>query len=360
MDDLITANLWSRKTRTIISVFAVAMGVILMLVINGISKGTMDDAINRTVSVGADFILQSSDTGMLFGLGSPTLPLKFADKLREIKGVGAVCPILAKTSAADLSLTFGIDLRSYDLFPGAFQLIEGKRSLAGNDIIIDELFAKTHSLKPGMQLEVHDHQFTVSGICRGSVVRKLVPLTTFQSMMGTPDKVSVMFIKAAPGTDLKELEAELRRVFNGYHLYTAQQLLEGMKIPMLKQFTAAVILISMLISFMVILLAMYTTIFERTREIGILKSLGASRLFVVSMVLRESVIICVLGVLLGTGVSEVIRKAITSAFPTLQVKMDLSQIALCCFLGIIAGLLGAIYPAFKAAKMDPVKALSYE
>jgi putative ABC transport system permease protein len=105
---------------------------------------------------------------------------------------------------------------------------------------------------------------------------------------------------------------------------------------------------------------MYTTIFERTREIGILKSLGASRLFVVSMVLRESVIICVLGVILGTGVSQIIRKAITAAFPILQVKMSLTQIAVCCLLGIIAGLLGATYPAFKAARMDPVKALSYE
>jgi len=137
-------------------------------------------------------------------------------------------------------------------------------------------------------------------------------------------------------------------------------LLEGTKIPMLKQFTSAVVLISMLISFMVILLAMYTTIFERTREIGILKSLGASRTFVVAMVLRESILICILGVILGTGVSEVIRKVITTAFPTLQVEIRLGQIAYCCLLGIIAGLLGATYPAYKAAKMDPVKALSYE
>jgi ABC-type lipoprotein release transport system permease subunit len=59
-------------------------------------------------------------------------------------------------------------------------------------------------------------------------------------------------------------------------------------------------------------------------------------------------------------VSEIIRKVITTAFPTLQVEMHLTQIAYCCLLGIIAGLLGATYPAFKAAKMDPVKALSYE
>ena len=122
----------------------------------------------------------------------------------------------------------------------------------------------------------------------------------------------------------------------------------------------AVITVSMLISFMVILLAMYTTIFERTREIGILKSLGASRAFVVGMVMRESVLICILGVLLGTGVSQIIRKIITGMFPTLQVQMTFSEVLFACFLGLIAGLLGALYPAYKAARMDPVEALRFE
>jgi putative ABC transport system permease protein len=77
-------------------------------------------------------------------------------------------------------------------------------------------------------------------------------------------------------------------------------------------------------------------------------------------VMRESVFICILGVLLGTGISEIIRKVITSLFPTLQVQMTLSEVAFACMLGLIAGLLGALYPAYKAARMDPVKALTYE
>ncbi len=364
MDDLISANLWSRPTRTAISVFAVAMGVILMLVINGIATGTLDDAAKRTVSVGADFILQPSDAGMVYAFGTPSMPIKIADKIREIKGVGAVAPILSHPNLAEFSVTFGVDLNSYNQLPGALQIVKGTLSLTGNEVIVDELYARTHHVKPGMPVTIDNREFTISGICReGSAVRKFVPLTTYQTMMGTPDKVSMMFIKAAPGADLPSLEAELRKVFTGWHLITAndvQQLLDGTKIPMLKQFTSAVILVSMLISFMVILLAMYTTIFERTREIGILKSLGASRAFVVVMVLRESIIICILGVLLGTGISEVIRKVATTAVPTLKIEMQLSQIAFCCLLGIIAGLLGATYPAYKAAKMDPVKALSYE
>jgi len=110
----------------------------------------------------------------------------------------------------------------------------------------------------------------------------------------------------------------------------------------------------------VILLAMYTTIFERTREIGILKSLGASQRFIVSMILKESAIICSLGSVLGIVASEIIREVVVSQFPTLQVAMGVEDWIRGLILGLLAGTLGAMYPAYKAARMDPVKALSYE
>lgn len=364
MDDLITANLWSRPTRTVISIFAVALGVILMLVIDGLTSGTLNDALNRTVGVGADFILQPGDTGMLFALGNPGLQTGLVKKLGETRGVGAVTAVLSRFSMSDVGVIFGIDLNSYDQFQGKIQIVEGRRSLVGEEVIVDELFARAHNLKPGMPLTVLGHQFHVSGICRaGSVVREFVPLETLSRIMETPDKVSMIFIKAAPGTDVKQLGNDLKKAYAGYNLTSANDaalLLEGTKIPLLKEFQVAIILISILISFMVILLAMYTTIFERTREIGILKSMGASRTFIVSMVLRESVMISCLGVLLGTGISEVIRKVIVSTFPTLQITMGIGQIGMGCLLGLLGGVLGALYPAYKAAQMDPVRALSYE
>lgn len=363
MDNLITANLWSRPTRTIISIFAVALGVILMLVIGGLASGTLNDVINRTMSLGADYILQPGDTGMLFALGSGGLQTGIVKKLHETKGIGAVAPVLSRFSMSDVGIIFGIDLSSYDQFPGTIQIVEGQRSLVDEEVIVDQLFAKAHNIKPGMPLDVLGHQFRVSGICRaGSVVREFVPLQTLSKIMET-DKVSMIFIKAAPGTNVKQLGNDLKKTYAGYNLtsaYDASLLLEGTKIPLLSEFQIAIVLIAILISFMVVLLAMYTTIFERTREIGILKSLGASRAFIVSMVLRESVMISCLGILLGTGISEVIRKVIISSFPTLQVTISIGEVGRGCLVGLLGGILGALYPAYKAAKMDPVRALSYE
>ncbi len=364
MESLITANIKSRPTRTVISILAVGIGVTLMLIIGGITSGTLNDYLGRTLGVGADYILQPSGASVLYAFTGAALPAKLADKLMEVPGVGAVAPVLAKFSSSEWSLIFGVDLASYNKFPGRLRIVAGSESLTGDQIIVDELYAKSHKLAPGMQVTLLNHQFIVGGVCRpGAAVRIFAPLKTLQEMNGTPDKVSIMFIKASNGIDVQKVFANLQQAYPDLALVRASDpslLLADTRMPGLKEFRFTLILVSMLLSFMVILLAMYTTIFERTREIGILKSLGASRGFIVSMILRESVMISCLGVLFGVGTSALIREAIIRAFPTLQVAMSLADILRGCLLGLLGGTLGALYPALKAARMDPVKALSYE
>jgi putative ABC transport system permease protein len=364
MESMVAANIRSRPTRTFISVLAVAIGVIMMLIIGGIVSGTLNEYLSRTIGVGADFMLQQSGASVFYALSSASLPGKLEGKLREVPGVGAITPILANFSSADFGLVFGIDLESYNQFPGRLQITSGRSSLTGDEAIVDELYAKSHKLDIGMPVTILNHTFTVNAICKpGAVVRVFVPLKTLQSLNEIPDKVTFMFIKAAPGHDVDVLEKSLAEAFPGYKFRSTRDetmLLADTKMPMMKEFKFTVVIISMLLSFMVILVAMYTTIFERTREIGILKSLGASRSFIVGIILKETVIISSLGVLFGIGISEIARKAITSAFPTLQVSMTLTEVLTACVLGLLGGALGALYPAYKAAKMDPVRALTYE
>jgi len=364
MGSLITANIKSRPTRTVISIVAVGLGVTIMLVIGGITSGTLNDYLNRTMGMGADFIFQPTGASMLFAFSGANLPIAMAGKISEVPGVGMVTPVLAKFSASDFGLIFGIDLNSYDKFEGRLQIAQGRESLTGDEVIVDELYARAHGIKPGAQLTLLGHKFTVSGICRtGAMVRVFVPLKTLQQLNESPDKVTVIFIKAAPGVDKDKLFGSLKTAYDGWSIIRTDDpsfLLADTRLPGLREFRYTIILVSLLLSFMVILLAMYSTIFERTREIGILKSLGASRSFIITMILRESVMISCLGAIFGTGASEIIRKIIISAFPTLQVSMTVGDVVRGCLLGLLGGTLGALYPAYKAARMDPVKALSYE
>jgi len=364
MENLITANIKSRPTRTVISILAVALGVILLLVVGGIAKGTINDYLGRTIALGADFILQAQGSSVLYAFSDATLHEKIAGVIEEVPGVGAVTPVLSKFSAAQFGLVFGIDLESYNQFPGRLEIVSGEPSLEGDEVIVDQSYANAKNLKPGMTMNVLDHEFKVTAICRpGAIVRVFVPIETMKKITGTPDKVTIMFIKAAPDSDLDALHDRLRDKFKSYSIIRSTDpnlLLAETPLPGLKEFRLLLVVVSMMLSFMVILLAMYTTIFERTREIGILKSLGASQRFIVGMILKESAIICGLGSILGIVASEIIRGIVITQFPTLQVAMNLDDLIRGLILGLIAGTLGALYPAYKAARMDPVKALSYE
>ncbi len=364
MESLITANIKSRPTRTLISIVAVGVGVILILIIGGIATGTLNDYVGRTLGVGADFILQAPGSSIFYAFSGAGLNAGLAQKLAEVPGVGGVAPVLAKFSSADFGLVFGIDLASFNQFSGRLRIVKGRESLQGFEVIVDELYARTHKLAPGQTIEILHNKFTVSGICSsGAVVRVFVPLSTLQDLNGTPNRVTLMFIKVQPGQNVNTVFDRLKGTYPDLALVRADDpslLMADTRMPGFQEFRFTVVLVSMLLSFMVILLAMYTTIFERTREIGILKSLGASRGFILGMILKESVMISCLGVLFGIGASAIIRKMIITAFPTLQVAMAFPEVLRGCALGLLGGALGSLYPAYKAARMDPVKALSYE
>jgi putative ABC transport system permease protein len=364
MESLIAANIRSRPTRTVISIIAVAMGVVLMLVLGGIVTGTLNDYLQRNMSIGADFILQPSGASIFYAMTGGTLKMGLADVLKQVPGVAIVAPVLAKFSSAEFNLVFGIDPATYNQLPGHLQVIAGRDSLTGDEAIVDELYARSHHLQPGLSTSLLGHTFVISGICRtGSVVRVFIPLQTLQEMNESPDKATAMFIKASPDQNLETLHRRLKEALPGYSLVRTSDpslMLADTRMPGFKELNFTVVFVSMMLSFIVILLAMYTTIFERTREIGILKAMGASRAFIMGIILKESVMICFFGILVGVFLSAIMRKAILAAFPTLQVAMAPLDLIRASALGLGGGTLGALYPAYRASRQDPVKALTYE
>jgi putative ABC transport system permease protein len=114
------------------------------------------------------------------------------------------------------------------------------------------------------------------------------------------------------------------------------------------------------IGFLVIFLSMYTTITERTREIGILKSLGASKRYIMGIILREAGLLCAIGIVGGYGGTLFARRVILARFPTLSVELTPEWWAWAALLALVGTLMGASYPAFQAARLDPVDALAYE
>jgi putative ABC transport system permease protein len=131
-------------------------------------------------------------------------------------------------------------------------------------------------------------------------------------------------------------------------------------IPALNTAMRVVIGIAVIIGFLVIFQSMYTSVLERTREIGILKSMGASKLAIVSVVLRETAVLAVVGVLAGVVLSFAVKAFLAQRFPTLYLDMSADWIAKGAVIAFVGSVCGALYPAWMAARKDPIDALAYE
>ena len=137
-------------------------------------------------------------------------------------------------------------------------------------------------------------------------------------------------------------------------------LMVSSNLPAVRPFTNSIILVGLLITFLVVLLSMYTVILERRREIGILKALGASRWNIVTLLLREALLIGVLGVIVGIGATYGVREVVINLRPTMTILITPAWLLQGVLLALGGCTLGSIYPALRAATADPVNALVFE
>src|SRR5712672_4766 len=215
-------------------------------------------------------------------------------------------------------------------------------------------------------IEILNNKFRISGIVeRGKGARKFIPLATLQDLIGAKDKATIFYLKLddpanadAVVDEIKSVPGMERYVANSMASYLA--MMTTSNYPGLSTFINVVVGISVVIGFIVIFQAMYTAVMERTREIGILKSMGASKLYIVNVVLRETVLLALGGIVLGIVVSMVARAGIKYRLPTLPVVVTGGWILRSTGIAIVGAILGALYPAYKAAQKDPIDALAYE
>ena len=193
--------------------------------------------------------------------------------------------------------------------------------------------------------------------------RVFIPLNTMQELMGWQGKFSQIFLKLHDPSQTVRLVEQIADLLPSYPVYALEDLLSQMAggvREMTSQFINIIIGIAVVIGFLVVLLSMYTAVLERTREVGILKSLGASKGFIISILLRETLVVCAVGIAAGIGISYLIRSAIAANFPLLTVLISPGWLAAASVLAVAGAALGAAYPATRAARQDPIHALTYD
>jgi putative ABC transport system permease protein len=366
MDNLITANIRQRPVRSLVSVMGVALGVALVMLFSGLSRGMSNDMHRRASNVRAEIIFTRKGS-MELTSSTANLSTKYVDRLKMIEGVQAAVPVIRyvfQGGQFGLEQIEGVDWASFAEMNG-MTLVDGRAPQAVDEVVIDEQKARNNDLRVGSTLSVFGNkQYRVTGIYTPeSGARVKTSLSAMQEMLGSPDKCTYVLVKCncANEQDALQVAKRIDAELPGNKIQLTRDLMMNIEksIPYLGLFLRVLIGLAAVVSALVVMLAMYTTITERTREIGILKAMGASRGYIIGVIEKEALLISFLGLVLGFLVALVVGYFIERTYG-LFFEYGWTWAAAAATIGLLGGALGALYPAIRAANLDPVSALSYE
>jgi putative ABC transport system permease protein len=362
---MILRNILHRPLRTIITVIGVAVEVMLVIIVVGLTTGLMTEAAKRTQGVGADVMVQPPSASIWMAFSGAPMPISIAGKLQQLDYVQAVAPVLMQFNSVNgLDVVYGIDPDSFRAVSGGFVFHAGSDLGNPNDILVDDIYARAKRVSVGQTLHVLEHDFHVAGIVEhGKGARLFVLMSTLQEMSGAHDKASVFYVKCDRSDHTPAVTDEIRQLLPGYEIRPLKDFLSLMTsstLPGLSAFINVMIGIAVSIGFLVIFLSMYTTILERTREIGVLKALGASKSYIVEMILSETALLCLIGTGAGIGLSFLMKTIFVRIFPTMTILIIPKWVVIAGIIALLGGFIGSCYPAWLASRRDPVEALAYE
>ena len=333
----------------------------MVLTLVGVSNGMLSDMARRARGVGADILVRAPGSSLI-GF-STNFPEKFIPFFRKQPHVVAVAGNLVQPIGGLDSLT-GIKLNDFRAVSGGFNYLEGGPFQSPDDMIIDDVYARSNHLHAGDTAEIANHHWHISGVVEsGKLSRMFVDQDVLQNMYSNTGNVTAAYIKLDNPKNTQAVIDELKRKLPDFKIYSMQDFVSLMSVdnvPMLSKFIWVIITLGVLIGFLVVFLSMYTAVLERTREVGILKALGASPAYVLGILLRETAILAVAGTFLGIGLTYGTRWLITTFVPGMSQAIVPEWWPIAGAIAIFGAMLGATYPGLKAAKQDPIEALSYD
>ena len=356
------ANILARKVRTAISVLAVGVGVALFLVLVGLTS-MLHEIADRTTNVDAHImVMPASGPALLLGGGLPAD--KTEARLRAIPGVREAIPVLcwSLNMAGRDQNAFGIRPEDWKFFAGPDRLVEGRPLAGAFEMLIDTRLQQAGGFRLGQEIERLNHTFTIVGIAREGVAgRVFIPIDTLNECLQQDTRRATFFYVKADGPAAVEpvREAVTNLKLSAFTLdeYYARlaNLLGDMHLVI-----GAVVIVAGFVCFLVILLTVYTMVVERTREIGILKGIGASRLQIFALILAEAGLILAGGIITGFVLTLAGRALILHLQPLWTIDIAAVRFVHAAVLAAVGTLLGALHPALRAARQDPVESLRYE
>jgi putative ABC transport system permease protein len=362
---LVLENLKHRKLRTALSALSIGFQVTMILSVVGLSQGMLNDSINRAKGVGADIWVKPPGASVI-GLSGASMPQKvlrfFQAQPHITHAVGTVIQPYAGISSVS-----GIDYKEFVGLSGNFRFLQGGPFQTQDELIVDQWYAEQSKARVGDMVTILNHKWRICGVVEpGKLGRLFVPMARLQELTNNQDKLSQILLKVDDPKNTQSIIANLKKIeeLDGYSIYSIEEFVSMFSfnnVPGLRAFIWVIIGLSIVIGFLVVSLTMYTTVLERTREIGILKALGASPVNILNILVRETALLAIAGWLAGIVISFGANWAINHfVHSNLQSEITPDWWPTTFAIAMAASLLGAVYPGLRAARLDAIEALSYE
>ncbi len=366
MLELVIANLKVRPFRTLISVIGVALGVVLVVLFTGLAQGMTSDMAKRASNWKAEIVF-TRPGAMELTSSNASVSTAYADKLLEVEGVQSTIPVIRYVTPDPkgrwgIQQLDGVDWEPFAAMNG-MALVEGRAPAANNEVILDERQMRADNVKLGDSINLFGgNPYKVVGIFSppsGSRIK--MSLSSMQEALEAPGKCTYILVKLNEGADPATVAAKIDQMLPGNKINLTSDIITDAqdRVPGLNTFLRVLVGLGAFVSTLFVLLSMYTTITERRKEIGILKSLGASTRFIISTIEGEAFLIGVLGIILGLVVSLIASFAIGRGFE-LEFEFSSGWIFTAILIAVIGSLFGALYPAWRASAIDPVEVMAYE
>jgi ABC-type antimicrobial peptide transport system permease subunit len=360
-------SLWQRTTRTLLTITVIGITVGAIMALDGLLRGMKADMMNMFGGTGSQILIRQAD---ISDTSLSAIDERISDKIAAFPEVESVSGIMIAASVLPDTGGFFI-IQGYAPSEPAilrFRIVSGELLKNNHEIIVGRSMAEALKKEVGDTVDLSGIRFRIVGIFESSVsweeLGGVISLRDAQAFVGRPRKVTMLSVKVRDPSQASQMVEKINTTFPDAHAALSSEFADQMPdFQASDGMISGISVMAILIGGVGVLNTMLMAVFERTREIGVLRSLGWRRSAVLSMILRESLLLGLLGglagILIAFSLIELAKVApVIGGYFRADWTWDI--FARTILIAVTLGLLGGIYPAFRATRLQPVEALRYE
>ena len=363
---IVLENLKHRPIPSLLIALLIGVSVMLILTLVGLSFGMSESSQRRQQGADADLIMFGSTGASVISARSATIPEAMVPRLEREPHVAAALGIDSHGIDFPLFAT-GVELDQLNKFNGGFTYRAGGPFSQPGDVLVDERYAAQDKIHVGDHIKFKNTNGTwrVAGIiAEGKLARVAMPLAVVQEMDSADHKLTQIYVRLDNPANADEALSNLRAKLPNYTIFKMSDYIAMFyvtNIPGVTPFLAVMVGLGVFSGAICVCLSMYMAVLQRTREIGILKSLGASNGFILGVIEAEAALLGIAGTIVGILLSLAAAWAVNTFIPaSLPIIVKPVWWPIAAGIATCAALLGALYPGLRAASHDPIEALAYE